>query len=64
LLHEDEPGPLWTASWSVAMLLFTYGRQFRFSELKQILETAGFADVQAHPLLGYYSSVVGIKPPL
>jgi len=62
LLHDDKPSPLWTAHWSMAMALFTYGRQFHGSDLKILLEASGFKDIQIHPLLGYHSSVVGVKP--
>ncbi|NOY59519.1 MAG: hypothetical protein GXO75_11420 [Calditrichaeota bacterium] len=62
LLYDDKPGPLWTAHWSMAMALFMQGRQFHVRELKSIIEAAGFRDIQIHPLLGYYSSLVGVKP--
>lgn len=62
LLNEDRPGPLWTAHWSMAMAVMMQGRQFRLGELRHVLEPAGFREIQAQPLLGYYSSVVGVKP--
>ncbi len=61
LLHDDKAGPLWTAHWSMVMALMMEGKQFRFSQLKDILETAGFKNVKAQPLLGYYSTVNGVK---
>ena len=32
-----------------------------FTELRQILTNAGFADVDARPTYGYYSVVIGRK---
>jgi hypothetical protein len=50
-----------TASFSMLMLLGTHGRQYSFSELRQILTGAGFTDVNARPTYGYYSVVSGRK---
>ncbi len=61
LLYEDKPGPLWTAHWSMTMALTMKGKQFRFNELKSILESAGFKNIKQQPLLGYYSTISGIK---
>lgn len=61
LLNENTPGPLWTAHWSMAMAVMMEGKQFRHSQLKNILETVGFRDVKVQPLLGYYSTISGIK---
>jgi hypothetical protein len=61
LLHDDEPGPLWTASFSVSMTTHMQGRQFKGRALRAILESAGFETVEVRPLLGYFSAVVGRK---
>ena len=61
LLNEDNAGPLWTEHWSLAMTLFTDGKQFKGSEMIDILDNTGFHDVSIHPLLSYYSSIIGIK---
>lgn len=61
LLAEDGSGPATTASFSMLMLLGTHGRQYAFTELRQILMNAGFADVDARPTYGYYSVVSGRK---
>jgi hypothetical protein len=61
LLAEDGSGPVTTASFSMLMLLGTHGRQYCFSELRQILTSAGFTDVDARPTYGYYSIVSGRK---
>lgn len=62
LLDEDGSGPMTTASFSVLMMLGTQGRQYTFSDLRQILTTAGFADIHATASYGYYSMVIGRKP--
>jgi SAM-dependent methyltransferase len=62
LLDEDHPGPLWTASLSFSLGIDGIGRQYRLSDLRPILEEAGFEGVEAHPLLGYYSSVTATRP--
>ena len=61
LLAEDGSGPVTTASFSMLMLLGTHGRQYSFTELQQILTSAGFTDVDARPTYGYYSVVIGRK---
>ncbi|HEX7235629.1 MAG TPA: methyltransferase [Gammaproteobacteria bacterium] len=61
LLAEDGSGPVTTASFSMLMLLGTHGRQYSFSELRQILADAGFTDVDARATYGYYSVVSGRK---
>jgi len=61
LLAEDGSGPVTTASFSMLMLLGTHGRQYSFNELRLILESAGFTDVDARPTYGYYSVVSGRK---
>ena len=59
LLHDERPGPLWTAQFSITMALGMQGRQFRGRELVALLGEAGFSKITIHPLLGYYSAVVG-----
>ena len=61
LLNEHKAGPLWTAHWSLTMSIITNGRQFRFSELAQILEAGGFKGINYFPLIGYFSTITGIK---
>ncbi len=62
LLTTSEPGPLTTASFGVMMLLGTEGKQYALSELTEILERAGFADVRADAAYGYYSIVSAVRP--
>ena len=61
LLAEDGSGPVTTASFSMLMLLGTRGRQYSFSELRQILASVGFDDVDSRATYGYYSIVSGRK---
>jgi acetylserotonin N-methyltransferase len=61
LLAEDGSGPVTTASFSMLMLLGTQGRQYSFSELRQILTSAGFDDIDSRATYGYYSVVSGRK---
>ena len=65
-LHEmlvDDSGttPATAAAFSILMLLGTDGRQFRFGELRGILEAAGFSDVRVTATYGYYSLISGVK---
>jgi acetylserotonin N-methyltransferase len=61
LLAEDGSGPVTTAAFSMLMLLGTRGRQYTFSELRQILSSAGFVDIDSCTTYGYYSVVSGRK---
>jgi len=61
LVAEDGSGPATTASFSMLMLLGTRGRQYTFGELRQILVSAGFTDVDSRATHGYYSIVSGRK---
>ena len=61
LLAEDGSGPVTTAAFSMLMLLGTHGRQYTFSELEQILSSAGFVDIDSCATYGYYSIVSGRK---
>jgi hypothetical protein len=61
LLAEDGSGPVTTASFSMLMLLGTKGRQYTFEELRHILASAGFVDIESRETYGYYSVVSGRK---
>jgi acetylserotonin N-methyltransferase len=60
LLDEHGIGPLAAVSFSMLMLR-TQGQQFRFSELRELLEGAGFSNVQSRPSYGYYSLITAEK---
>jgi acetylserotonin N-methyltransferase len=61
LLDDGGAGPATTASFSMLMLLATQGQQFTFGEIKGLLETAGFRDVETRPTAGYYSITTGYR---
>lgn len=66
LLHEmllDDGGraPSHAVTFSVLMAMGTLGQQFTLGQLREILETAGFRQVDARPTYGYYSIVSGVK---
>lgn len=55
LLDEGRDGPLGVALFSAMMLLRMEGRQFTLSDLKALLEEAGFEEVMVVARFGYYS---------
>lgn len=61
LLDDTGNGPVTTAAFSALMLANTRGRQFTFSQLKAMLENAGFRDIDVVPTYSYYSVVSGTK---
>lgn len=63
LMDDDGCGPLVAAAFSVTMLMATRGKQYSLPELRDILQGAGFVDVEAATTGGsYYSLVVARKP--
>lgn len=62
LLNENSAGPLWTAHWSLIMAFTMQGRQFRPSELRSIIDNAGFKEMAIRHLLGYFSTISATKP--
>jgi hypothetical protein len=62
LLEDERPGPTAVASYGVAMLLWTEGRQYSGGELSLMLSEAGFTDVEVHRSFGYWGIVTGRKP--
>jgi acetylserotonin N-methyltransferase len=61
LLDDTGDGPLTTAAFSTLMLANTRGRQFTFSQVKAMLEGAGFTEIDVLPTYSYYSVVSGTK---
>ena len=61
LLDDDGNGPVHAASFSIMMLIGTQGQQFTFPELRQLLQDAGFADINVTSTHGYYSLVTAHK---
>ncbi|MBT2133513.1 methyltransferase [Croceibacterium sp. LX-88] len=63
LMDDDGAGPWHAASFSLLMLVGTLGKQYSLAEFRDILESAGFTDVQAvRTGGGYYSLVSATKP--
>ena len=61
VLDEDKAGPLLTACFSVAMLIYERGKQYTFTELSDFLQQAGFSDCEVTPSFGYYHLVTATK---
>lgn len=57
LLDDGGTSPLTTAAFSVLMLLGTRGQQFTFTQLRTLLQDAGFVDVEVSSTYAYYSLV-------
>ena len=67
MIHEmlydgEKSSPFVAASMSVIMLAWTEGRQRSADEYRALLETAGFADVEAQNTFGHWSVVCARKP--
>jgi hypothetical protein len=61
LLDDGGSGSAAAAAFSMLMLLATQGQQFTFAEVRDILEKAGFEDVETLQTAGYYSITTGYK---
>jgi len=61
LLDDTGNAPRTTAAFSLLMLVSTRGRQFTLQQLRTILESAGFVDIDVTATYGYYSLVSGVK---
>lgn len=62
LYDDDKTGPFVAAARSVAMLVWTEGKQYSGKELVALLSDVGFEDVIIRPSFGYWSLVSGCKP--
>ena len=63
LMDDDGAGPWHAAAFSLLMLVGTLGKQYSLPEFREILEGAGFTDVEAvRTGGGYYSLVSAVKP--
>lgn len=63
LMDDDDCGPLPAAAFSLLMLIGTKGRQYSLPELRHILESAGFVDIEAARTGGGYYSLVSARRP-
>lgn len=62
LLNDTCDGPLPSLGNSLAMLLWTRGKQFTATELSELFVKAGFGEVTVTPTVGYWAIVSGQKP--
>ena len=63
LMDDDGTGPWPAAAFSLMMLVGTLGKQYTLPELREILESAGFTQVQATRTGGGYYSLVSARKP-
>jgi 3-hydroxy-5-methyl-1-naphthoate 3-O-methyltransferase len=63
LMDDDYTGPFPAASFSLLMLIGTLGKQYSLAEFREILESAGFVDVEAQRTGGGYYSLVSARKP-
>jgi acetylserotonin N-methyltransferase len=63
LMDDDGTGPWHAASFSLLMLVGTLGKQYSLPEFRDILESAGFTDVDAVRTGGGYYSLVSARKP-
>ena len=61
LMDDDYTGPYPAAAFSLLMLIGTLGKQYSLGEFREILESAGFEDVQAQRTGGGYYSLVSAR---
>jgi O-methyltransferase domain/Dimerisation domain len=62
LLNDDRTGPFPVAAMNVAMLEAMPGQQYSGREITQMLQEAGFTNIEMKPTFGYWSIVTGVKP--
>jgi hypothetical protein len=62
LLDSRRSSPLANALVGLDMLLWTEGQQYSEAQLKTVLESEGFRDVQAEPTSGYWTVTRARKP--
>ncbi len=63
LMDDDYTGPFPAAAFSLLMLVGTLGKQYSLAEFREILGSAGFADVEAVRTGGGYYSLVSARKP-
>ena len=62
LLQEDKAGPISAQLQSLNMLVCTEGKERTLSEYRQLLEAAGFVNVQGRMTGCPLDAVIGFKP--
>lgn len=66
ILHEvlfdsDKTGPFLAAAYNLKMMLWTEGQQFSYCEIQDLLQEAGFQDIEIRKSLSNWSLVIGRK---
>ena len=62
LLYEDKTGPLSAQLQSLNMLMCTQGKERSLGEYRDLLEDAGFRNVQGHITGGPLDAILALKP--
>ena len=62
LFNNDRTGPFPVAAMNVTMLESMPGQQYSGREITQMLQEAGFINLEVKPTFGYWSIVTGVKP--
>ena len=62
-MDDDYTGPFQAAAFSLLMLVGTLGKQYSLAEFREILESAGFTQVEAQRTGGGYYSLVSARKP-
>jgi hypothetical protein len=61
LFNDDLTGPFPVAAFNVTMLAAMPGQQYSGRQITQMLQEAGFANIEVKPTFGYWSIVTGMK---
>ena len=62
LFNDDRTGPFAVAAFNVDMLVAMPGQQYSGREITQMLQDAGFTNIEVKSTFGYWSIVTGVKP--
>jgi predicted O-methyltransferase YrrM len=60
-INEDKTGPLSVAEYSVLLMFLSEGKCYSIKEIKEILEEAGFSDIEYRPTILNRSIIIGRK---
>jgi precorrin-6B methylase 2 len=62
LFNDERTGPFSVAAFNIDMLVAMPGQQYSGREITQMLQEAGFTNIEAKSTFGYWSIVTGMKP--
>lgn len=62
MLYDEKMGPLAIAAYNIPMLSWMQGQGYSSQDLSEMLESAGFIDIETKKTFGYWSVVMGRKP--